>query len=167
MSWKLTQVHQSNVLGWIMHNLDPPFAASIMPCNCIFHTYASRATIVDYFMNGKIISSYHHPQYPKHVIVAYCQADIMLGVIALQADIGVDEQYDSGMYYCRFSEDVALETSSTRQHICQNVSVGTIMLPFENETRNFKLQYSFIHTDWDVLKINGDKGLPQISHDLF
>ncbi len=40
-----------------------------------------------------IISGYYHPQYPKYVIVAYQQADKMLGLVALQADIGVDEQY--------------------------------------------------------------------------
>ena len=80
-------------------------------------------------MSGKIISGYHHPQYPKHVIVAYRQADKMLGLVALQADIGVDEQYESGMYFCRFSEAVALATSSPRHYINENVTVCAIMLP--------------------------------------
>ncbi len=91
MTGKLTEVHQSNVLDWIIHNLDPPVAASNMPCNGLFHTYASRATSIDNFMNENIISSYHHPQYPKHVIIAYYQDDKMLGLIALQEDVGVDE----------------------------------------------------------------------------
>ncbi len=75
ISGKLTELHQSNVLDWIMHNLDPPVAASNMPCTGLFHTCARRAMIVDNFMNRKIISSYHHLWYLKHVIVAYCQAD--------------------------------------------------------------------------------------------
>ncbi len=67
-------------------------------------------------MNGKLISGYYHPQYPKHVIVAYCQANKMLGLIAMHTDIGVDEQYKSDMYFCEFSEDVTLTTSSPRQY---------------------------------------------------
>ena len=99
MSSKLTEVHQSNVLDWIMHNLDPPQPVSSNPRNGLFHTYCSIETIVNHFMMGKIISGYHHPQYPKHVIVAYWQADKMLGLVALQADIGFDEQYESGMVF--------------------------------------------------------------------
>ncbi len=60
-------------------------------------------------MNGTLITGYH-PQYPKHIIVAYQQANKMLGLIAMHADIGVDEQYESGMYFCKFSEAVALAT---------------------------------------------------------
>ncbi len=78
---------------------------------------------------GKIISGYHYPQYPNHVVVAYCQADKMLGLVGLQADIGVDKYYESGMYFCRFSEAVVLTTSSPRQYINKNVTVGAIMLP--------------------------------------
>ncbi len=39
----------------------------------------------------------------------------------------VDEQYKSGMYICRFSEDVSWATSSPRQYICKNVTVGAII----------------------------------------
>ncbi len=137
MSGKLTEVHQSNVLDWIMHNLDPPLTGLNIHQNGLFHTYASRATIVDNFMNGNIISGYHHPKYPKHVIIACCQADKMMGLIALQADIDADEKYESGMYYCRFSEAVSWTTSSSRKYICQNVSVGAIMLPLENANEEF------------------------------
>ncbi len=70
MSSKLSVVHQSNVLDWMMHNLDPPQPVSSNPRNCSFHTYCSMQTIVNHFMTGTIISCYHHPQYPKHVIVA-------------------------------------------------------------------------------------------------
>ncbi len=67
------------------------------------------------------------------MIVAYCQADKMLGLVALQANVGVDKQYESGMYFCRFSEAVALATSSPRHYINENVTVGSIMLPlFKN-----------------------------------
>ncbi len=129
MSSKLTEVHQSNVLDWIMYNLDPPQPVVSNPRNGLFHTYGSIEIIVKYFMIGKIISGYHHPKYPKHVIVAYRQADKMLGLVALQADIGIDEQYESGMYFCRFSEAVALVTSSPRHYINENVTVGARMLP--------------------------------------
>ncbi len=67
-----------------MHNLDPSVADPSIPHIGFYHTYGRRATIFDHFKNGKNISSYHHPQYPKHVIVAHCQADKMLGLIALQ-----------------------------------------------------------------------------------
>ncbi len=112
MSGKTTEVHQSNVLDWKMPNLDPLFVASSMPHDGFFHTYASRATIIDHFKTGKIISGYHHPWYPKHVIAAYCQADKMFELLVLQADIGVDEQYESSMYCCIFSKDVPLARSS-------------------------------------------------------
>ncbi len=75
MAGKLTKAHQSHVLDWIMHNLDSPFADPSMPRNGFFHTYSSRATIIDHFKNGKILRGYHHPQHHKHVIMAYCQAD--------------------------------------------------------------------------------------------
>ncbi len=71
------------------------------------------------------------------------------------------------MYYYRFSEDVPLATSSLRQYIYQNVSVSAIMLPLTKCNEQFQIQYSIIYSDWDVLKSTGDKGLPQISYDLF
>ncbi len=91
----------------------------------------------------------------------------MLGPVALQADIGIDKQYESGLYFCKFSEAVALATSSPRQCIDENVTVGAIMLPLTKTNEQFQMQYSVIYSDWDVLKSNGDKGLPQISYDLF
>jgi hypothetical protein len=167
MSSKLTEVHQSNVLDWIMHDLDPPVTASTVSHNTVFYTYASKAMIMDNLKGGKIISGYYHPQYPKHVIVAYREANKMLGLIALHADIGINEQYESGMYFCKFSEDMPLAASSPRQYICENVTVGAIMLPFINSNEEFQMQYSVIYSDWDILKSNGDKGLPQISYDIF
>ncbi len=92
MPGKLIEVHQSIVLDWIIHNLDPPVSAPTVPHNNVFYTYSTKAAIVDHRMNGKIISSYYHPQYTKHVIVAYCQANKMLGLVAMHVDIGVDEQ---------------------------------------------------------------------------
>ncbi len=91
----------------------------------------------------------------------------MLGLVALQAYIGVDEQYESGMYFCRFSEAVAFATSSPRHYINENMTVGAIMLPLTKANEQFQMQYSVIYSDWDILKSNGDKGLPQISYDLF
>ncbi len=52
-------------------------------------------------------------------------------------------------------------------NICENVTVGAIMLPFKNENEKFQMQYSVTYSDWDVLRSNGDKGLPQISYDIF
>ncbi len=137
-------------------------AAPTVPQNNIFYIYASKAAILDHLMNGKIISGYHHPQYPKHVIVAYHQANKMLGLITLRTDIGVDEQCQSGMYYCKFSDDVPLATPSPRQYICENVSVDAIMLPFKKSNEEFQMQYSVIFSDWDILQSNIDKVLPQI-----
>ncbi len=71
MSRKLTEGHQFNVMDWITNNLDPPQPVSSNLRNCLFHTFASMETIINHFMTVKIISSYYHPQYPKHVIVAY------------------------------------------------------------------------------------------------
>ncbi len=135
------------VLDLIMHNLDPQVAAPRLPHNGLFHTYVSRTTINDHFKNGKIISGHFHPQYSKYVIVAYCQDDKMLGLIALQADIGVNEQYESGMYFCRFSEGVTLATSRSRQYFCQNVSAGAIMLPLTISNVEFHLQNSVIYSN--------------------
>ncbi len=85
----------------------------------------------------------------------------------LCANIGVDEQYESGMYYYRFSEDAILATSSWRQYINKNVSIGALMLPLNNSNEEFQVQYSVIFSGWDVVQSNGDKGLPKISYDLF
>ncbi len=63
----------------------------------------------------------------------------MLGLIALHTNIGVDEQYKSGMYFCKFSEDVALATSSPRHYICEKVTVGAIMLPFKISNEEFQM----------------------------
>ncbi len=71
ISGKLTEVHQSIVLDWIMHNLDLLVAATTVPHKNVFYTYSNRDAILEHLMNGNIISGYHHPQYPKHVIVAY------------------------------------------------------------------------------------------------
>ncbi len=142
MSSKLTEVHQSNVFDLIMHNFDPLVAAPSIPCSGFFHTYASGATIIDHFKNGKIIRGYHYPQYSKHVIVVFCQPDEMLGLIALQADISVDEQYESGIYFCSFSDDATLATSSPRQYICQKLSVRAMMLPLKNSNEEFQMKYS-------------------------
>ncbi len=100
MSCKLTEVHQSNVLDWTMHNLDPPAMNSSNPRNGLFYTYSSIGATDKNLKTGKIICGYHHPQYPNHVIMAYSQVDKMMGVVELQVNIGVDEQYESGMYYC-------------------------------------------------------------------
>ncbi len=64
--------------------------------------------------------------------MACCQPDKMLELLALQAYIGVDEQYESGMYFCKFSEDVTLATPSPKQYICKNLSAGAIMSPLTN-----------------------------------
>ncbi len=112
----------------------------------------------------KIISGYHIHNIP---IMSSLHIVKLMGLIALQADIGIDDHYESDMYYCRFSEDVSLATSSSRQYICQNASVGAIMLPLENANEEFQVQYSVIYSDWDDLKSNGDKGLHHIPYDLF
>ena len=53
MSSKLTEVHQCNVLDWIMHNLNPPQLVSSNPRNGLFHTYSSIEDIVNHFKMGK------------------------------------------------------------------------------------------------------------------
>ncbi len=61
----------------------------------------------------------------------------MLGIVALQANIGVDEQYELGMYFCRFSEAVSLATSSSRHYINKNMNVGAIMPPLTKSNEQF------------------------------
>ncbi len=75
-----------------MQNLDPPEPVSSNPRNGFFNIDPSNKAIV--------IGGFHHPKYPKNVIVTlYCQANKMLGLVALQTDFGVDEQYGSCMYF--------------------------------------------------------------------
>ncbi len=61
---------------------------------------------------------------------------------------------------------MALATSSPIDYINENVTVGAIILPFTKTNELFQMQYSVMYSDWDVLRSNGDKGLPQISNDL-
>ncbi len=93
--------------------------------------------------------------------MAFCQADKML------VDIAVDEKYKSGIYFCRLSEDVPLGIYCPRQYICKNMTVGAIILPLTKSNDQFQMQYSVMYFASDILKANGEKGLPQISHDLF
>ncbi len=67
--------------------------------NSLFHAYDSKEDIIDQFNAGCIVSGYHYPQCSKHIIVAFCKEDTILGLVALQADIGVEEQYESGMHF--------------------------------------------------------------------
>ncbi len=62
---------------------------------------------------------------------------------------------------------MSLATSSPRQYINKNVSVGVIMLPCTKSSEKFQMQYSVIYSDCDVKKSNGDKGLAEILYDLF
>ncbi len=101
------------------------------------------------------------------MIVAYPQADKMLGLVPLQADIGVDDQYESGMYFCKLSEAVSLTTCSPRHYINKNLNDGAMILPLTKSNEKFQMQYSVTYSDWDVLKSNCDKGQPQILYDLF
>ncbi len=132
-----------------MHNLDKPELVSSNLRNECFHTYASKEAIVNHFK--KIISGQFQPQYPKHVNVTYCQADKMLGLVALHADVVVHEQYGSGMYFCRFSKNLPLATSSSRHFINQNFTVGAIMLPLTNSNGELQIQNSVIYSDWEFL----------------
>ncbi len=85
--------------------------------NSLFHTYARKEEIINQFNAGDIGSGYHHPQYPKHAIMAFWQANKMLGLVALQQNIGIDMQYESGMYFGRFSKKMSLTTTSARHYI--------------------------------------------------
>ncbi len=76
----LTKTHQSNVLEWSTDNIYPPQQSKTIPQNSLFHRCENKEDIIDQFKAGHIISDYHHPQYPKHVIVAFCQADQMLSI---------------------------------------------------------------------------------------
>ncbi len=94
---KLTEVHQSNAYDWIIksnHN-----NLKNIKRFYISYLYASKVDIIDQFNTRHIVSGYHHPQYPKHLIVSYYQADKMLGLVALHANIGIDEQHESGMFF--------------------------------------------------------------------
>ncbi len=59
MSGKLTEVHQSNVLDWVMHNLDPPNAAPSIPYNRLFYTYATKETIIEWILPSTISQMCH------------------------------------------------------------------------------------------------------------
>ncbi len=124
---QVNMVHQSIVLNGIMEDLDPPQQTATNLRSRLFHTYASNEDIIDHFKNWRIMSGYHHPHYPKYVTVEFCQANKMLGLVSLQAEIGIDEQCESGINFCRFCEDMPLTSSSPKQNICKNVTVGAIM----------------------------------------
>lgn len=75
----------------------------------------------------------------------------MLGLVVIKADIGVDEQYELGMYVCRFSEDVPLAASSQKQYIHSNVKVSAIMLHLTKANKQFPVKYYVIYSDWDMV----------------
>ncbi len=113
------------------------------------------------------MSGYYHADYPRHIIIAVCKAEKMLGLVAMRADIGIDKEYKSGIFFCRFTEDVELSTVSPKQHIHGNVKIGAIMLPFTKANEEFRMKYSVIYSDWDILRSNGVKDLPEITYDMF
>ena len=166
MASKLIEVHRSNVLDWIMMKFEDVPQSTNPKRECLFHTYASKEAIIHEFNAGRIVSGYYHNDYPRHVIVAFRQAEKMLGLVALRADIGVDEEQESGMYFCKFTEDVGLAAVRYKEHIHCNVKIGAMMLPLTKSNQDFRMQYSVIYSDWDVLRANGDKNLPEISYDF-
>ncbi len=113
------------------------------------------------------MSGYYHSEFTNHIIVAFREANKMLGLVAMKADIGVDEQYESGMHFCRFSEDAQLAKSSQKHYVQNNVKVGAILLPLTKANEEFRMQYSVIYSDWDILWANCKKDLPEISYDVF
>ncbi len=127
----------------------------------------SMQAIMNHFNAGNIIRGYYHSEFPKHIIIAFWEADKMLGLVAMRAGSGIDEQHQSGMYFCWFSEDVQLATSSKKLYIQNNVTIGAMMLPLMKANEEFWMQYSVIYSDWDILSENGNKDLPEISYDLF
>ncbi len=60
----------------------------------------------------------------------------MLGLIAMRADIGVDEEFESGMYFCRLTEDVELAAFTNKYNIHNNVKIGAIMLPLKKQMKS-------------------------------
>ncbi len=124
-----------------------------------FRTYANKENIGHQLNVGHIVSSYHHPQYPKHFIVAFHQLDKILELLEMETEILVDEQCEPGAYFCHLSEDVPLVTCSPKQYIDKNVG----LVP--NAT-SYKVK-SMMYSDWDILRANCDKGLSQVSYDLF
>ena len=85
----------------------------------------------------------------------------------MRADIGVDEEFESGMYFCRLTEDVELAAFSNKYNIHKNVKIGAIMLPLKKANEEFEMQYSVIYSDWDILWPNGKKDIPEITYDIF
>ncbi len=73
-----------------MWNSDTEKPETAILWNSLFHTYARIEEIINQFNAGDIVSGYHHAQYPKHVFMALWQANKMLGVVALQENIGID-----------------------------------------------------------------------------
>ncbi len=60
----------------------------------------------------------------------------MLGLVAMRADIGVDKEYKSGMYFCRITEEVDLAAFKNKYNIHSYVKVGAIMLPLKKQMRS-------------------------------
>ncbi len=118
-----------------MENFDESQKMTKTKWEYLFYTYTSKDAIMNKFDAGCIASGYYHNKYPRHVIVAFCQAEKMLGLVAMRADIGVEKENESEMYFCRFTEDVEWETFSPKQHIHSNVKVGALMLPFTKKQR--------------------------------
>ena len=121
MASKLIEVHRSNVVDWITEKFEDSPQSTKPKRECLFHTYASKDTIMNELNAGQIVSGYYHEKFPRHVIVVFRQADKMLGLIAMRADIGVDEEFESGMYFCRLTEDVELAAFSNKYNIHNNV----------------------------------------------
>ncbi len=93
---------------------------------------------------GNNLTDYYQPQYLKHVTVVFSQADMMLGLLAMQADIGFDKHNEAGVNFYRFSKDVSLVTSSPKQYIEKFINIWKIILPLTKFNDLFHKQYSVI-----------------------
>ncbi len=136
MASKLIEVHWLNVVDWIMEKIDDSPQSTNPRHEYLFHTYASKDAIMNELNAGQIVSGYYHENFPRHMIVVFHQADKMLGLIAMRADIGVDEEFESGMYFCRLTEDVELAAFTNKYNIHNNVKIGAIMLPLKKQMKS-------------------------------
>ena len=169
---KLTLLHKLTTLEWMQHRLENiqtfneamPDEHAKVHYN-LFHTHDSIDAIMSRFSRGDVISGFFLPNTPREVHVAFKKGRHEIEFLSFGFTAQLLAVSVCGLHYCKFHLIEAQPIQATKHTIRSMTMVGALMLPYIS-SNDFINQYTIVYSDWDVLKFNGEKNLPQIHTEL-
>ena len=165
LSKKLILLHKMTAFNWMINQFDIPDDTHYKPR--LFYVYKSKNSILEKFRSGDCISGFHLEEYPQQVNVAYADGRFNIHFMAFTFSFGVSRVSLCGMFYCKFSEIDMPPIRTTKKEVFDITDIGALMVPYSDPKTDFNNQYSIVYSDWDVLRSNGQKGLPELCRGMF